>query len=480
MCSCLSFILENPSLNQKWMSFGHFISVVFNAFHSCCQHLPGAEIELLFPLNEELYPPQSQIVPRNHTIVTNTDDSSNKLLNNSKVRGNLRRRNISESHSGVGYSANAQHTVGETLSGKHTNTCERDSGGDVHTNSHLLHAAEAMKQENEIDQLNTARQNELTVAVLNEGNDIFSLHSHQGSKWVNQDSMLVWQNFIPSECATLCAVFDGHGPDGHHISKRLRENLPGILASCWRSARFSSFAARSNHGYVDQSDNEHLWLWEEAFHRAFKLMDRQLLGDEDVDCVNSGSTALTLVRQGDDIMIANVGDSRAVLAVRFADSLIPLQLSVDLTPNLPREADRILRCKGRVLALRKDPFVKRVWLPHDNSPGLAMARAFGDYVLKEYGVISTPEVTHRHISKNDKFVVIATDGVWNVLSNEVVVNTVNDAPRRCDAAQAVVDTAARAWKEKHPDDKMDDCSVVCLFLDSEYSRPIQASSSSSD
>lgn len=64
-----------------------------------------------------------------------------------------------------------------------------------------------------------------------------------------------------------------------------------------------------------------------------------------------------------------------------------------------------------MLALRKEPFVKRVWLPHENTPGLAMARAFGDYIVKNYGVISVPEVTHRRISKNDKFVVLATDGV---------------------------------------------------------------------
>ncbi|KAH7365691.1 hypothetical protein KP509_18G040900 [Ceratopteris richardii] len=489
MCTCLSFLLDNPSLNQKWMNFERFLFLAFSAFHSWCQYLPGAEIEVPFPLrDEDLYSLESEILSQKRTIVTSADDSSPKSLENRGIRGNLIRRDLSKTESGMGYSTNAQYRVAGTLDGSHANTCETKEGGNIQMITQIPHAPEALKQENEIDQSCKARQKQLRKAVLNEGNDSFSLHSHQGSKRANQDSMLVWQNFIPSEYATLCAVFDGHGPDGHHISRRLRDNLPGILASCWRSAWLSSSAVRRNNDFLDLivdsssslgSDNEHLWLWEEAFHRAFKLMDRQLLKDEDVDCVYSGSTALTLVKLGDDIIIANVGDSRAVLAVRFADSLIPLQLSVDLTPNLPKEADRIQRCKGRVLALRKEPFVKRVWLPHVNSPGLAMARAFGDYILKEYGVISTPEVTHRHISKNDKFVVLATDGVWDVLSNEMVVNIVDNAPQRCNAAQAVVDAAVRAWKVKHPYAKMDDCSVVCLFLDSGDSQPVQASSSPS-
>lgn len=53
----------------------------------------------------------------------------------------------------------------------------------------------------------------------------------------------------------------------------------------------------------------------------------------------------------------------------------------------------------------------RVWLPNSNSPGLAMARAFGDFCLKDFGLISVPEVSYRHITERDEFIVLATDGV---------------------------------------------------------------------
>ena len=55
--------------------------------------------------------------------------------------------------------------------------------------------------------------------------------------------------------------------------------------------------------------------------------------------------------------------------------------------------------------------------------------------------------------------------VWDVLSNEEVVEIVSSAPTRSSAARSVVDSAAREWKLKYPTSKMDDCAVVCLFLD---------------
>lgn len=53
----------------------------------------------------------------------------------------------------------------------------------------------------------------------------------------------------------------------------------------------------------------------------------------------------------------------------------------------------------------------RVWLPNEESPGLAMSRAFGDYCVKDFGLISVPEVIQRQITGKDQFVVLATDGV---------------------------------------------------------------------
>jgi hypothetical protein len=79
--------------------------------------------------------------------------------------------------------------------------------------------------------------------------------------------------------------------------------------------------------------------------------------------------------------------------------------------SITEEAERIRQCKGRVFALHDEPEVPRVWLPFDDAPGLAMARAFGDFCLKDYGVIAVPELSHRLLTDQDQFIVLATDGV---------------------------------------------------------------------
>lgn len=75
------------------------------------------------------------------------------------------------------------------------------------------------------------------------------------------------------------------------------------------------------------------------------------------------------------------------------------------------EALRIKSSNGRVFALRDEPGAPRAWLPRVYSPGMAMSRCFGDFVMKNYGIISDPVITHHHITSDDQFILLATDGV---------------------------------------------------------------------
>lgn len=61
--------------------------------------------------------------------------------------------------------------------------------------------------------------------------------------------------------------------------------------------------------------------------------------------------------------------------------------------------------------MQDEPEVARVWLPNSDSPGLAMARAFGDFCLKDYGLISVPDISYHHLTGKDEFIVLAMDGV---------------------------------------------------------------------
>ncbi|XP_054806470.1 probable protein phosphatase 2C 33 isoform X2 [Prosopis cineraria] len=234
--------------------------------------------------------------------------------------------------------------------------------------------------------------------------------------------------------------------------------IPGRMFVNGSSEVASLFCKQGKKGI----NQDAMLVWE-----ACKVMDKELKLHPGIDCFCSGTTAVTLVKQGQDLVIGNVGDSRAILGTRDHDnSLIAVQLTIDLKPNLPREAERIKRCRGRVFALRNEPEVARVWLPNADSPGLAMARAFGDFILKDFGLISVPDVSHHRLTEKDEFVVLATDGIWDVLSNQEVVDIVASVSRSS-AARTLVETAVRTWRTKYPTPKVDDCAVVCLFFDSD-------------
>lgn len=310
----------------------------------------------------------------------------------------------------------------------------------------------------------------------NGSSDVVSLFTQQGKKGINQDAMIAWENFGSRKDTIFCGVFDGHGPFGHMVARKVRDSLPLKLTAHWDLNHANdidsedcspAFEDMKTTDSVDEEVNcpEIFMTLKEAYLKAFKIMDRELKAHPDIDCFCSGTTAVTLIKQGQDLVIGNIGDSRAVLGTRDENNcLAAIQLTVDLKPNLPSEKERIKRCKGRVFALRDEPEVARVWLPNNDSPGLAMARAFGDFCLKDFGLISVPEVSYRHLTERDEFIVLATDGVWDVLSNKEVVGVIESAPARCSAARCLVESAVKAWKCKYPTSKVDDCAVVCLFL----------------
>ncbi|CAN6272656.1 unnamed protein product [Urochloa humidicola] len=326
---------------------------------------------------------------------------------------------------------------------------------------------------------------------------VASLYTLQGKKGVNQDAMIFWENFCSRDDTIFCGVFDGHGPYGHLVAKRVRDLLPvklGADLAMEDGREISTSSIKSNSGEVgspEHTDRGGTVISSEAeqngeypemfpalrtsFLKAFHVMDRDLKLHKNIDCFFSGTTAVAVIKQGHNLIIGNLGDSRAVLGTRDENNqLVAIQLTVDLKPNIPSEAHRIRQRRGRIFALPEEPEVARVWLPKYNSPGLAMARAFGDFCLKDHGVISMPDVSYHRITEKDEFIVLATDGVWDVLSNDEVVSIVSRATSRASAARFLVESAHRAWRTRFPTSKIDDCAVVCLFLNTD-----EASESSS-
>ncbi|KAH0873195.1 LOW QUALITY PROTEIN: hypothetical protein HID58_070557 [Brassica napus] len=322
-------------------------------------------------------------------------------------------------------------------------------------------------------------------------------------------------NFGSMEDTVFCGVFDGHGPYGHVIAKRVRDLLPLKLVSHLESylsceevlkeislntadkMTSDSLVQISANGEsrVYNKDQDMVQMLLTSIVKAYRFMDKELKMQVDVDCFCSGTTAVTMVKHVDSwtkyshvvsefccekvniLLLETLGIQEQGTRSK-ENKLVPFQLTEDLKPDvpvlmLPAEAERIKRCRGRIFALRDEPGVARLWLPNHNSPGLAMARAFGDFCLKDFGLISVPDVSYRRLTEKDDLLSWQLIGyhtvneiIWDVLTNEEVVEIVAKAPTRCTAGRALVEAAVRNWRWKFPTSKVDDCAVVCLFLDS--------------
>ncbi|KAL0558290.1 hypothetical protein IC582_002846 [Cucumis melo] len=295
-----------------------------------------------------------------------------------------------------------------------------------------------------------------------------SSFSKRGEKGINQDCCIVWEEFGCQKDMIFCGVFDGHGPWGHFVAKKVRESMPIALLCNWEEALVQT----SLHQQLELNStktNLHFNLWERSYIEACAVVDQELERHRKIDTFHSGTTALSIVRQGDTIVIANLGDSRAVLATTSNDGnsmLSPIQLTIDFKPNLPQEAERITQCNGRVFCLQDEPGTQRLWLPNGKTPGLSISRSFGDFCVKHFGLISMPDVTQRSVTNKDLFVILATDGIWDVVSNQEAVQIVHSTVDRKKSAQRLVDYATCAWKQKRPGIAADDMSVIVLYLHS--------------
>lgn len=276
----------------------------------------------------------------------------------------------------------------------------------------------------------------------------------------NQDAALVLRTFAPRRLgagsALLAAVLDGHGPHGHLVSSFVRAQLPGILELAL--AALGGEAPAQGGGAPS------------ALRCALLAADGELLAaGAGIDASYSGTTAVAALIQGRRLAAAWVGDSRAVLVRSDGyGGSSGLQLTTDHKPDSPRERKRILAAGGRVERMwdahgrRVGP--ARVWLPRLWAPGLAMSRALGDTAARRVGVSPDPETLALELAPRDRALVLATDGVWDVLSADEAAALVEGAACAEAACAELVAEAARRWREESRSGSVDDITAVVVKL----------------
>ncbi|KAL6144513.1 hypothetical protein ACLB2K_055205 [Fragaria x ananassa] len=205
-------------------------------------------------------------------------------------------------------------------------------------------------------------------------------------------------------------IYDGHG--GHQVANYCCERLHSALAE-----ELQTIEDDLTDGIMGETQQV---KWEKAFTSCFQTVDDEIGGkvsrgisgsNEDASVPSFepiapetvGSTAVVALVCSSHIIVANCGDSRAVLC----RGKQPVPLSVDHKPNREDEYARIEASGGKVIQ----------WNGHRVFGVLAMSRSIGDRYLKPW-IIPDPEVMIVPRARDDEFLILASDGLWDVMTNE--------------------------------------------------------------
>jgi serine/threonine protein phosphatase PrpC len=169
--------------------------------------------------------------------------------------------------------------------------------------------------------------------------------------------------------------------------------------------------------------------YKDILEATFVELNQMLSSETGINSMMSGSTGIAVLLHNQQLLCANVGDSRAGV-VKITSSDDPGQLvmlSRDHTPKELDELERIIMAGGKVQPC-SDPFGNfigppRIWDKSGEGPGLMMSRSFGDQSGHKVGMTAVPEV--KHLTKDDhhRFLILGSDGLWEKTSEVFMVNT---------------------------------------------------------
>nr|XP_027084290.1 protein phosphatase 2C 51-like [Coffea arabica] len=225
-----------------------------------------------------------------------------------------------------------------------------------------------------------------------------------GRRRVMEDALTVAPGIVAGQYEFF-AVYDGHG--GARVANACRDRMHHLVEKELQANTRDKVLSSENESGVD---------WSQVMTACFLRMDEQVVGVRGLEVGEAeravGSTAVVVMVGPEELVVANCGDSRAVLC-RGGRAMA---LSNDHKPDRPDEKERVEAAGGRIID----------WDGCRVQGVLATSRSIGDHYLKPY-VISEPEVKVCKRTESDDFLIIATDGLWDVVPNDVACEVV----RRC-------------------------------------------------
>lgn len=359
-------------------------------------------------------------------------------------------------------------------------------------------------------------QTETSQALATACCSICSLKGNKSSS-PNQDRALAALLCHNGDSVTdLLAVFDGHGDGGHWVSELACEVLPKLLLRSLAKASSSMAAGRGYGSHVacgpGQNPQEAAgsvtteW-WREASVQAFEDMHALLeastsrlmaveeadaalpaetIANQDsgggrplIDARTSGTTAtVALLLPSRRLLVAHVGDSRAVLGTRRRggerERHLPwraVELTRDHKPDLPDERLRITEAGAQVVIVGCPPHTThRVFTPRQGWPSINMSRSLGDLHAHTQGLSAAAEVNLVVQLWDPLFeeavIILGSDGIWDVIDGFTAVDlAAQSAQHGLDPAAALAQEAYERWGRRGlQGGYSDDITAIVKFL----------------
>ena len=267
--------------------------------------------------------------------------------------------------------------------------------------------------------------------------------SSPGIVKVNQDSFFIKEKFLGNENYFFLGVCDGHGEQGELISQYVADKLPEYIKNI-------------NHGSII---NE------------FKKINNEIYLNKNIESNTSGTTVSSLIITSEKIISINLGDSRSCLFFSENGIYSFKNLTRDHKPTEKDESLRVIKNSGRIKRCydkKNNRYIgpERVWLKNKEEPGLAMTRSLGDKIAHNIGVIEEPEFKIHEYDGNEKFIIIASDGLWEYLKGDdcirIVKNYYEENKDIEKASFALVKEAFDKWKRKEV--IIDDITAIVIFF----------------
>ena len=198
----------------------------------------------------------------------------------------------------------------------------------------------------------------------------------------------------------------------------------------------AAFSANNLHRYIVRRAEYKEGDVEEALRQGFMECDRAMRTEESLKDEMAGCTAVVVMTKGKELWCANAGDSRCVAGV----SGMAKALSNDHKPMDTKEKARIEAAGGFVEFNRVNG-------------NLALSRAMGDFVFKmndklpqsDQIVTCYPDVVHEVVEEDWDFILLACDGIWDVLSNQEVTDFVTERLGRAMEPEDICEELMNRW-----------------------------------